>query len=133
MHAAAFLCPASCLRLWHWHIECSRYKEDWYSPGCRGCTGCVGVQVACSIASGQFGEDKEVYYVLGTAYLNPDELEPGRVRCNRPCPSKDCLVLGVYRVHPRGPAAVHAESSCSTSVVDCLGTGRVCGKTVAHT
>ena len=76
--------PAKSLRLSRWHMGCSSYGEDWCA---HGCIACVGAQVTCSMASGQFGADQEVYYVLGTAYLVPEELEPSRVRCNRPCPS----------------------------------------------
>ncbi len=36
--------------------------------------------MACSITSGQFAGDAAAYYVLGTAFVLPEEREPSRVR-----------------------------------------------------
>lgn len=52
--------------------------------------GKVGAQVTCSIASGRFGTDPEAYFVLGTAFLNPDEREPMRVRGTLICSQRAC-------------------------------------------
>jgi len=36
--------------------------------------------MACSVTSGQFAGDAAAYYVLGTAFVLPEEREPSRVR-----------------------------------------------------
>lgn len=82
----------------------------------------VGAQVTCSIASGRFGTDPEAYFVLGTAFLNPDEREPMRVRTlsipQRACSSRGCRVCFCDAAGGQGTSC-HAQGFTGAVLIRC--------------